>query len=181
MARRVRPDGGAPFARRRNDDAADSDDAPDRDLLRQRWRRVIGRAAPPGLSSRLMERILLWREQIARVGDIDRAARTKLAAALGEAPECIRRERVDDPRLRPGTVLVREQQGAMHRVTVTADGYVWRETTYRSLSAVARAITGVSWNGRRFFGLKEDAKAGETARGGKAPVASPPGRTGASS
>jgi hypothetical protein len=59
-----------------------------------------------------------------------------------------------DRRLKPGTVLVREYQGERHTVTVVPDGYVWRETTYPSLSTVARAITGTAWNGRRFFGLR---------------------------
>lgn len=157
MARRVRREGEAGGPPRERDDAADAGAAQDRDLLRQRWRRVIGRAAPPGLGPRLMQRILIWREQIARVGDIDRPTRAKLAAALGETTEDTVRREKPNARLRVGTVLVREHQGTVHRVTVTHDGFMWRETTYRSLSALARAITGVSWNGRRFFGLKDEA------------------------
>jgi hypothetical protein len=62
---------------------------------------------------------------------------------------------MDRPRrLRPGTVLLREYQGERHTVTVVANGYVWRETIYASLSTIARAITGTSWNGPRFFGLR---------------------------
>jgi hypothetical protein len=56
--------------------------------------------------------------------------------------------------LKSGTVLVREYQGERHSVTVTPDGYVWREKTHPSLSAVALAITGTAWNGHRFFGLR---------------------------
>jgi Protein of unknown function (DUF2924) len=58
------------------------------------------------------------------------------------------------PRLRPGTVLMREHGGVRHIVTVIPDGFVWKDRTYSSLSAVARAITGTTWNGRRFFGLQ---------------------------
>jgi hypothetical protein len=49
-----------------------------------------------------------------------------------------------------------------HTATVTPDGFVWQDRTYPSLSAVARAITGTSWNGRRFFGLRnaDQAEAG---------------------
>jgi hypothetical protein len=57
-------------------------------------------------------------------------------------------------RLKPGTVLVRECQGERHTVTVVPNGYVWHETTYASLSIIARAITGTAWNGPRFFGLR---------------------------
>ena len=59
-------------------------------------------------------------------------------------------------RLKPGTVLLREYQGERHTVTVVANGYVWREATYASLSTIARAITGTAWNGPRFFGLRID-------------------------
>jgi len=61
-----------------------------------------------------------------------------------------------DRRLKPGTVLVREYQGERHTVTVVPGGYLWRETIYTSLSTVARAITGTTWNGHRFFGLKTE-------------------------
>jgi Protein of unknown function (DUF2924) len=53
-------------------------------------------------------------------------------------------------------VLLREHQGERHTVTVVANGYVWREATYASLSSIARAITGTAWNGPRFFGLRID-------------------------
>jgi Protein of unknown function (DUF2924) len=67
------------------------------------------------------------------------------------------RSRADRPRrLKTGTVLVREYQGERHTVTVVANGFVWREATYASLSAIARAITGTNWNGPRFFGLRID-------------------------
>ena len=51
-------------------------------------------------------------------------------------------------------MLLREYQGERHTVTVVPNGYLWRETTYASLSTIARAITGTSWNGPRFFGLR---------------------------
>jgi hypothetical protein len=59
---------------------------------------------------------------------------------------------------------MREHGGVRHTVTVTPDGFVWQDTNYPSLSAVARAITGTSWNGHRFFGLRMKPKAdrGET-------------------
>lgn len=57
------------------------------------------------------------------------------------------------PMLRPGTRLVRQWQGRSHAVDVQADGFAWNGTVYRSLSAVALAITGARWSGNRFFRL----------------------------
>jgi hypothetical protein len=56
--------------------------------------------------------------------------------------------------IRPGTILVREHQNVLHRVTALESGFSWNGRTFASLSAVARAITGVRWNGPRFFGLQ---------------------------
>jgi hypothetical protein len=55
--------------------------------------------------------------------------------------------------MRVGTVLVREHAGVLHRVAVTAEGFEWEGQIHASLSAIARAITGVRWNGHRFFAL----------------------------
>ena len=59
--------------------------------------------------------------------------------------------------LKPGTVLVREYQGQRHTVTVGREGFDWEGTSYPSLSAIARAITGTAWSGPRFFALKSAA------------------------
>jgi hypothetical protein len=68
---------------------------------------------------------------------------------------------------RSGTVLVREWQGTTHHVTIVNDGFLWNGSAYRSLSGVARAITGTKWNGPRFFGMREvNGKEWENRRGG---------------
>ena len=56
--------------------------------------------------------------------------------------------------LKVGTVMVREHQGTLHEVMVVPGGFSWQDKTYPSLSTIARAITGTSWNGPRFFGLR---------------------------
>jgi hypothetical protein len=56
---------------------------------------------------------------------------------------------------RTGTILMREWSGTTHQVTVVDDKFIWNGTTYRSLSSIARAITGTNWNGPRFFGMRE--------------------------
>jgi hypothetical protein len=142
------------------------------DILRRRWRSVFGRPAPTGLSRPLMIRILRWREQINRLGDIDARTRAALAAARNtdESVEGSSARTRSDPGPRPGSVLVREHAGVLHRVMVLDKGYAWNGRSFASLSAAAFAITGTKWNGRRFFGLdrpptpkKVDATVGRTA------------------
>ncbi len=94
--------------------------------------------------------MIAYRLQEEAFGGLDRATVKLLdGLARGEKPaSAVKR------RLKPGTVLVREYQGERHTVTVVPDGFLWRGTTYSSLSTIARAITGTAWGGPRFFGLR---------------------------
>ena len=107
---------------------------------------------PPAFSKDILARFLCWHIQEQAFGGLDpKTAKHLGGLARGD------RSRADRPRrLKPGTVLLREYQGERHTVTVVANGYVWREATYASLSTIARAITGTAWNGPRFFGLRSD-------------------------
>ena len=58
----------------------------------------------------------------------------------------------------PGTVLVRKWHGVTHRVTALEKGFEWKGRCYRSLSEIAREISGARWSGPRFFGLKARAE-----------------------
>jgi hypothetical protein len=119
--------------------------------LAARWRRVFGRAAPPGLSRALLQRGLAYRVQADALGDLDRET-LKALGRMGQGGEVIP---LPETRTRPGTLLVREWQGAIHSVMVLDEGYAWNGQTYESLSKVAHAITGTRWNGPRFFGLRQ--------------------------
>lgn len=142
------------------------------DALRAHWRVTFGAVPPKGLTKDLIARMITYRIQEEAFGGLDRAT-VKLLDGLARgqksAPEFKRR-------LKTGTVLVREYQGERHTVTVVPDGFVWRETTYSSLSTIARAITGTNWNGPRFFGLrmKAGSSEGETSQPA---TASTPGAT----
>ena len=96
------------------------------------------------------------RSQELAYGGVRPETRARLEA-LGEQLDggnvVLRRIRADSRPL-AGTRLLREWQGVEHAVTVLADGFEWEGRPYRSLSAIARAITGTRWNGRTFFGLK---------------------------
>jgi hypothetical protein len=134
------------------------------DLLRRRWRGLLGRPEPAHLSRSLLVRILAYRHQVARLGDIDRASRVALGEMIG-APKSRTGGVAGEASsakasvaLRPGTVLEREYGGVIHRVTVTEEGCSWNGRQFRSLSEVALAITGTKWNGPRFFGLRSEKK-----------------------
>jgi hypothetical protein len=127
-----------------------------KDDLRARWSTLFGKAPPPALTKDLLGRMIAWRIQEKFYGGHDMATLRLLdGLARGKAAKS-----AAEPKLRPGTVLMREHGGMRHTVTVTADGFV----SYPSLSAVARAVTGTSWNGRRFFGLRMKADRAEAGR-----------------
>jgi Protein of unknown function (DUF2924) len=126
-----------------------------KDDLRLRWSTLFGKSPPPALTKDLLGRMIAWRIQEKFYGGYDKATLRLLdRLARGEVAKP-----AIEPRLRPGTVLMREHGGIRHTVTVTPDGFIWQDQAYPSLSAVARAITGTAWNGRRFFGLGMKRKA----------------------
>jgi len=118
------------------------------DDLRILWRTTFRSSAPKGFTKDLIARFICWHIQEQAFGGLDsRTAKILDRFAQGDKPPPVRR-------LKHGSVLVREYQGERHTVTVVAGGYLWREMTYASLSTIARAITGTTWNGPRFFGLR---------------------------
>jgi hypothetical protein len=123
------------------------------DALQRHWRVVFGRTPPADLSKDLLRRMIAWRLQERAFGGLDRESLRFLDrfARQGSPP---RRQ------FKPGTVLVRDYQGQRYTVTVAPDGFDWQGTSYRSLSAIARAITGTVWNGPRFFALRRDKATG---------------------
>ena len=135
--------------------------------LRQRWRRMVGRPAPDHLPHPLLHRLLAYRVQAAAFGDLDRETARQLdrlgrgqsdqggGEAVGTRTDADTIPLPSASAHSPGTVLVREWQGRLLRVTVLERGFAWDGVTYDSLSKVARAITGTNWNGPRFFGLRE--------------------------
>jgi hypothetical protein len=128
--------------------------------LRARWRSVLQRPAPDHLPRHLLFAIIVYRIQADRFGDLDHETRQLLdrtgvkesGAALSARLISLDQKRTE---LTPGTVLVREWDRRSQRVMVMANGFAWNGQTYDSLSKVAFAITGTSWNGPRFFGLRD--------------------------
>lgn len=112
--------------------------------LRTEWERRYG-AAPRHRAADLLRRVLAWRIQADVHGGLDTPTRRMLEKAD------------DDVKLSatPGMRLAREWAGRHHEVVVIESGVVYEGRTFRSLSEVARAITGQRWNGPRFFGLRQ--------------------------
>ena len=117
------------------------------DELKEVWRLKAKDAPPPALSKDLLARLLAHRLQEDVLGGLDPRLRKALllAGTGGKAPA---------RRIKVGSVVVRQYQGKLHEVLVVPDGFCWQGQTYPSLSTIARKITGVSWNGPRFFGLR---------------------------
>lgn len=119
----------------------------DRAALVAAWLEIFRTPVPKGLSKALMRRFLAREIQTRQMGGLS----TKTRAALSNPSDQAARPR--SPALQPGGRLLREWNGVTHVVDVTEDGFVWKQTRYRSLSKIAREITGAHWSGPRFFGL----------------------------
>ncbi|HEY0918051.1 DUF2924 domain-containing protein [Devosia sp.] len=143
-------------------------DALDTKALRAKWAALYERDPPSRIRAGLLRLGIAYRLQEQAFGGLKpqtvRLLR-KLAAQLRRARAASQGGGEIDPgpsarltvsmgfALTPGTQLMREWNGATEVVDVVADGFVWRGTTYRTLSAVAGAITGTKWSGPKFFGL----------------------------
>ena len=127
------------------------------DELRQEWRHLHQTPPPIRLSRDILLRGITYKLQERVFGGLSKATLRKLqgSGTRGQDSTARRRPRVS---FKPGTRLVREWHGQTHTVVILGDGVEWRGRRYRSLSVVAREITGTRWSGPRFFGLT----AGET-------------------
>jgi hypothetical protein len=121
--------------------------------LRAEWQRLYGADAPARLGRELLIGAIAWRLQENVLGGL----RPELLRRLRHVAEQARqggRVVPAAPRLKPGTKLLREWQARTHEVLVGKNGFLWQQAHYRSLSQIARAITGTPWSGPVFFGLK---------------------------
>jgi hypothetical protein len=124
--------------------------------LKAEWKKLFGTSAPNN-SRQFLELRLGYRIQELAYGGPSQDT-VRLLNALADELESgsQRKSKVRHSRMpMAGTRLVREWNGVEHTVTVLRDGFEWQGRTYKSLSAIARAIAGTRWNGWRFFGLRE--------------------------
>ena len=135
--------------------------------LRAEWRRLYRSTPPKRVSRELLILGVAWKIQERVQGGFSAATKRRLAALTRSLAQDgdIARARVT--RAKPGSSLIREWGGRTHSVAVSEDGFEWNGKTWRSLSAIAREITGAHWSGPRFFGLtgRSPARAGAPVKG----------------
>ena len=120
------------------------------DLVAQ-WRRLYRTEPPRYASMNFMRQAIGYVLQERALGGLPASVRRELLALARRTHPVPSTGQI---RIKPGTKMLREWGGTTYEVVVTDNGFVWDGKTYRSLSAVALAITGAKWSGQRFFGLK---------------------------
>ena len=142
--------------------------------LRAEWRRVYQALPSPRLTTDLLRRGIAYRLQERVHGglptmmarELDRMGKRRLAdKAAGQSDAGAAGRVRDEPRLRPGTRLVRAWQGRTYSVLVTEHGFVMDDREYSSLSRIAETVTGTRWSGPRFFGFNGQGMPKAVARG----------------
>jgi len=139
--------------------------------LRLIWTQELGDRPPATLGRDILALGVAHARQERRQGGLSKPVLRELDRLLEQV---LRGDRTEKPAAalmpslpRSGTVLAREWHGTTHHVTIVNDGFLWNGSSYRSLSGIARAITGTKWNGPRFFGMREmNARDRENRRGG---------------
>ena len=122
--------------------------------LRERWKAIHGKAPSREIGRSFLTRAIAYRLQERAYGELKPSTRRLLARVAEETAIVSSPKKPQIRTARSGTILIREWQGNAHRVTVLNDGVSFNGKRYRSLSEVAREITGSRWSGPRFFGLR---------------------------
>ncbi len=124
-------------------------------LLREQWA-AMGADNIPNIPSNLLRRMLAQRLQEKRYGKLPLLVARELERAAASASGAVPEPLPSKVTLTPGTRLIREWNGQTIAVEVIEAGFAWNDRTYRSLSEIAREVTGAHWSGPRFFGLRRN-------------------------
>jgi hypothetical protein len=125
--------------------------------LRERWKILYGKEPSCYIRRSFLIRVIAYRLQEEAFGGLKPSAHQILDRVFNGRGDAAQ-QRSPKPHAGTGTVLIREWRGVRHRVVVLDNDVVYRDRRYKSLSEVARAITGARWSGPLFFGLKHRAK-----------------------
>jgi hypothetical protein len=133
--------------------------------LRHRWKTLFGHPAPKSLRRNFLARAVAYQMQVEAHGGLSDATKRRLreianAVRTGDASAML-----GGSHIKPGAQMIRQWQNTTHTVTALAEGFEWNGRTYKSLSAVANAITGTNWNGFAFFGIKRAPSGNKNASG----------------
>ena len=135
--------------------------------LRALWPQWFDRPPPAKIRREFLIRALAYRMQERAAGGLTTARRTTLRALAEAVKTHSKWDGLARPRLTPGTHVIREWGNERHQVTVEAVGFVYRGQRYRSLSEIARRITGTRWSGPLFFGVTPSLKGRGRASNGR--------------
>ena len=129
-----------------------------REELLRLWQENFGRPASPGLRRSLILPILAYRIQERAYGGLDPESERRLRDAVGDPklPRAKKTEKAET--FKPGTRILREWKGQIHEVLSTSSGFEYKGETFRTLSPIAKRITGTHWSGPAFFGTKRGSR-----------------------
>ena len=133
--------------------------------LRNRWKLLFGHLAPKSLRRNFLARAVAYQMQIEAYGGLSAATKRRLREIAKAVRNGDTNAAIGAGRIKPGTQMIRQWQNTTHTVTALAEGFEWQGRTYKSLSAVANAITGTNWNGFAFFGIKRAPSGNKNASG----------------
>jgi len=127
----------------------------ERSALQKLWLELFGKLPNPKLRRELLVPILAYRLQEKAFGGLKPSTAKRLKAVAEEFANGKKPAGSPSLRTKTGTRFIREWQGQLHEVAVLDKGLEYKGRTYRSLSEIAREITGTRWSGPAFFGLKK--------------------------
>jgi hypothetical protein len=133
--------------------------------LRNRWKALFGHPAPKSLRRNFLARAVAYQMQVEAYGGLSVATKRRLREIANAVRTGDANAMLGSGRIKPGTQMIRQWQDTTHTVTALAEGFEWNGRTYKSLSAVANAITGTNWNGFAFFGIKRAPSGNKNASG----------------
>ena len=133
--------------------------------LRHRWQMLFGHPAPKSLRRNFLARAVAYQMQVEAYGGLSVATKRRLREIANAVRNGDANAIPGSSRIKPGTQMIRQWQNTTHTVTALAEGFEWNGRTYKSLSAVANAITGTNWNGFAFFGIKRAPSGNKNASG----------------
>ena len=122
--------------------------------LQKKWQQAFKASLPKGYSRNLIIRGLAYKLQVQAYGGLCQGVNRKLKVLAKQLDVNDRSSFEVASALKPGAKLIREWNARTYIVYVTEDGFEYNQQHYKSLSKIAREITGTRWSGPRFFGLK---------------------------
>jgi hypothetical protein len=135
--------------------------------LRNRWKTLFGHPAPKSLRRNFLARAVAYQMQVGAFGGLSVATKRRLREIANAVRNGDGNAVLGSSRIKSGTQMIRQWQNTTHTVTALVEGFEWNGRTYKSLSAIANAITGTNWNGFAFFGIKRAPSGNKNASGSR--------------